>query len=457
MRYFGETSWTMTTFEATRAHITHKCPDFFSPAEIIVSRAPGRIDLMGGIADYSGSLVLQWPIAAATHVALQLQDTPTLQIRSLPSDSDQQTRSFEMPLADLYSQDYASARALFQREPDRHWAAYVAGAFLVLIRERECVFKQGVRILISSDVPEGKGVSSSAALEVSTMTAIAAAYEIKISPIEIAFLSQKVENAVAGAPCGVMDQMTAACGESDRLLALLCQPGELQGTIKLPDELTIWGFDSGIRHSVAGADYGIVRTAAFMGQRIIAELGGLPEHGYLANLTPEEFDKNFVAHLPQQMSGKDFLNRYHGITDLVTSVDATKTYPVFSATKHPVYEHARVKLFAEVLRNWRGLRQANTLGELMYESHDSYSACGLGSSSTDELVRLVREVGPDGGLYGAKITGGGSGGTVAVLAHRSAGPAIEEIANQYAKRTGYQPMIISGSSPGAAQFGTLRL
>ena len=441
----------MTMSEATKRQINNnffmdQLPDFFSSAEIVVSRAPGRIDLMGGIADYSGSLVLQWPIAAATHVALQLQEEPAIQIRSVPSDASDRTRFFEMPLAGFWSNetmlDYASARAMFQHDPTSAWAAYVAGAFLVLMRERKCEFKQGAKIAIFSDVPEGKGVSSSAALEVATMTAIAAAYHIEISPVEIAFLCQKVENSVAGAPCGVMDQMTAACGESNRLLAILCQPGELKGTIKLPEELAIWGIDSGIRHSVAGGDYSTVRTAAFMGQRIIAELGGLPEGGYLANLAPEEFDKTFASHLPQQMSGKEFLDRYDGITDSVTFVDTNRTYPVFAATKHPVYEHARVKLFAEILRNWSGLEQGKILGELMYESHDSYSACGLGSSGTDEIVKLVREVGPDGGLYGAKITGGGSGGTVAVLGHRSAQPTIDKIAHRYAQRSGYQPTII---------------
>jgi L-arabinokinase len=93
----------------------------------------------------------------------------------------------------------------------------------------------------------------------------------------------------------------------------------------------------------------------------------------------------------------------------------------------------------------------------MYESHESYSACGLGSSGTDELVRLVQEVGPDGGLYGAKITGGGSGGTVAVLGERWAAPVIDEIAKRYADRIGYQPLVITGSSDGAAGFGTLRI
>ena len=410
---------------------------------------------MGGIADYSGSLVLEWPIAAATHVAVQVQQAPAIRICSLPSNSEDQLRSFEISLAELCTLSYDDARALFAANANRHWASYVAGAFLVLMREKNCLPTGGLKILISSDVPEGKGVSSSAALEVAAMTAIAAVYDVQISPQEIAFLSQRVENLIAGAPCGVMDQMTSACGERDRLLALLCQPGELQGTISLPEQLTIWGIDSGIRHSVAGADYGTVRTAAFMGHRIIAETIADPKwNGYLANITPEEFEDHFAAHLPARMSGAEFLDRYHSIADSVTTVDPDRTYPVFAATKHPIYENARVNRFAGILRNWQGLEQANVLGELMYESHLSYSSCGLGSDGTDELVRLAKEA---DGIYGAKITGGGSGGTVAVLAGRSAAPAINKIAEVYLQRTGHQPTIISGSSDGAGRFGILRI
>jgi L-arabinokinase len=93
----------------------------------------------------------------------------------------------------------------------------------------------------------------------------------------------------------------------------------------------------------------------------------------------------------------------------------------------------------------------------MYQSHLSYSACGLGSNGTDLLVRLVREAGPRRGLYGARITGGGSGGTVAVLARREASSSLKAIAERYAEETGYIPHIFSGSSPGAAAFGYLRL
>jgi L-arabinokinase len=95
---------------------------------------------------------------------------------------------------------------------------------------------------------------------------------------------------------------------------------------------------------------------------------------------------------------------------------------------------------------------------MMYQSHESYTACGLNSTGTDELVRLVREIGISGGLYGARITGGGSGGTVAVLGQRDEAPAsIARIVETYAQQTGYRPMVISGSSSGAGAFGHLRL
>jgi galactokinase len=454
-------------------------PDFFeATGEVFVARAPGRLDLMGGIADYSGSLVLQLPIAAATHAAVQLTRGKMILVVSLPQSDAGSMRMFEMPLDDLEDEagrplEYAVAARYFKNEWSGQWAAYVAGAFVVLARERGCRFERGARILIRSDVPEGKGVSSSAALEVATMQALAAAYRIELDPRELAFLCQKVENLVACAPCGVMDQMTAACGETDRLLALLCQPGELKGAITLPEELEVWGVDSGIRHSVSGADYGTVRTAAFMGYRMIAEMAGLscregdePGHvhiddpkwgGYLANVPPAEFLESYAPRLPARMLGAEFLKRYQGITDPVTAVDPAHWYHVRQATQHPVCEHDRVRKFAGILESWGGLGHACELGELMYKSHKSYSACSLGSPGTDEIVRLVREAGADVGLYGAKITGGGSGGTVAVLGRKGARAAIEAVAHEYERRTRLAPLIISGSSPGAAAFGHLRL
>ena len=93
----------------------------------------------------------------------------------------------------------------------------------------------------------------------------------------------------------------------------------------------------------------------------------------------------------------------------------------------------------------------------MYQAHASYSACGLGSDGTDRLVELVLEAGVKSGLYGAKITGGGSGGTVAILGRADAEQAVQTIASQYAEETGREPYIFSGSSPGADAFGLVVL
>lgn len=445
---------------------------FDSEAELTVARAPGRLDVMGGIADYSGSLVLEMPIREATFVALQRDPARQLKIVSLPENSEQ-ALMFEMPLSDFDGMDYDSAHARFRQDPAQHWAAYVAGIFLVLMRERGVEFREGAKLLISSRVPQGKGVSSSAALEVATMQAVAAAFGLPLSGRETAILCQKVENLVAGAPCGVMDQMTAACGEANQLLALLCQPAELRGLVTIPEEIQFWGLDSGVRHAVTGADYGSVRVGAFMGYRILADLAGLPVRetstsgliqiddsrwqGYLANLTPSEFEQFFAARLPERVGGAEFLKQYSGTTDAVTRIDPEKTYAVRVPAAHAIYEHHRVRLFAELLGAKVSERNLELLGELMYQSHASYSACGLGSAGTDKLVELVREAGPEKGLYGAKITGGGSGGTVAVLSRSGTADSIVWVAEKYEQETGHQPYIFSGSSPGSAAFGHFKL
>ncbi|MFL6274641.1 MAG: galactokinase [Blastocatellia bacterium] len=449
---------------------------FDGDGEIIVTRAPGRLDVMGGIADYSGSLVLQLPIREAALVALQPVAEPALHIVSFGAKANQRAASFMMPLADFERDgepvDYATARAYFERDPATRWAAYAAGAFLVLMRECNIRFNHGACLLIDSSVPEGKGVSSSAAIEVAVMQAVSAAFNIKIDARETALLCQKVENFVVGAPCGVMDQMTASCGEGGRLLALFCQPAELQGTVAIPDELAVWGIDSGIRHSVSGADYGSVRVGAFMGYRMIAEMAGLTIEAaegaclkiadprwqsYVANVTPSEFEQHYAARLPERIAGGEFLARFTGTTDAATRVEPERSYAVRQPTAHPVYEHFRVRAFAELLAKSPSERGCQLLGELMYQSHASYSACGLGSEGTDLLVTLVRQAGAACGLYGAKITGGGSGGTVAVLGRKHAQTTVINIAERYAGETGRAPQLFSGSSPGAAAFGHLRL
>jgi galactokinase len=476
-RHLPDVAAFVETLDALDTHPTQEARTLFDTREeLVIARAPGRLDVMGGIADYSGSLVLELPIAEATFAALQREGARRLRIITLADDAARDAY-FEMPLADFECDDgepieYEEARDYFASAAKLHWAAYVAGVFLVLMRERGVRFNGGARILIWSRVPLGKGVSSSAALEVAMMSAVASAFDLNLSPRELALLCQRVENLVVGVPCGVMDQMTSACGEEDRLLALVCQPAELLGTISLPRDLAVWGLDSGVRHSVGAGDYGSVRVGAFMGYRIIADLCGLTVEqasetvsiddvrwrGYLANISPSEFEERFAARLPESLAGREFLLRYKGTTDAMTRIEPARIYSVRAPAAHAVYENFRVRSFAELLRGEieeTSDERSELLGELMYQSHASYSACGLGSAGTDLLLELVRAQGD--GLYGAKITGGGSGGTIAVIGRRDAEPAIAKVASLYAEQTGHVPYIFSGSSPGSAAFGHLRL
>jgi L-arabinokinase len=365
-------------------------------------------------------------------------------------------KPYSVPIRDLASRSYEEAREFFARDKNDHWAAYVAGIFVVLMRERQISFSHGVQIVISSTVPEGKGVSSSAALETAIMQAVTTAFDVRIEAREMALLCQKAENLVAGAPCGVMDQMTCVCGEKDSLLALLCQPAELLPAVRVPREISFWGLDSGERHAITGSDYGSVRTGAFMGYRIISEKNA-STNGYLANVSPAAFERQFVQLLPDEMSGEEFLRRYSGTVDSVTTVDPSRRYKIRLPTAHPVYEHHRVETFRRLLLAPPDEEQRKRLGELMYQSHSSYSACGLGSRGTQIIVDLVRAEGASNGLYGARITGGGCGGTVVILGRRDAAGAIARVAAAYENITGYHPYIFSGSSPGAVASGSSHL
>ncbi|HEY2865820.1 MAG TPA: galactokinase family protein, partial [Pyrinomonadaceae bacterium] len=285
--------------------------DFFDQAaDIFISRAPGRLDVMGGIADYSGSLVLEMPIAEATFAAVQKTDDARITIASFHPAEDE-ILAFEMDVGDLAIVDnaryYDEAKEFFLRDRSRHWAGYVAGVFFVLRHELGVDFENGARILIASRVPVGKGVSSSAALEVATMQAVCSAFRIEIDPLKSATVCQTIENLIVGAPCGVMDQVASHCGVQSALISLLCQPAVIQATIRIPEGIELWGIDSGVRHAVSESDYARVRMGAFMGYRIIAEMAGLKVrsigqniveiadcrwHGYLANLSPSECERS---------------------------------------------------------------------------------------------------------------------------------------------------------------------
>lgn len=470
--------------------------DFSRPMRL--SRAPGRLDVMGGIADYTGSLVCEMPLSQAVALVTQRRHDRDVQIFSFNLFDAQQACTFRVSLDVLANTPIHKLREDFA-SPSTRWAAYVAGCLAVLHKQGLADLThpavRGFNVALLSTIPMGAGISSSAALEVAAMmnfseelmtlplnpsngndVQTSISRQIQENPLHLAELCQMVENDVAGAPCGIMDQVTSYLGHAGSLLRLLCQPHELEPSLVLPENVRVIGINSAVRHNVAGGNYGRTRCAAFMGHKIILKkmqefseaTGNLmvadPMDGYLANLPLDDYKMMFRQFVPEHLYGHDFIDQFGETVDTATAVDPDFNYHVQQATDHHVFEAHRVRKFVKLvddaahlpLGSTQRIRLLDQAGHLMYASHLSYTNSALlGAPECDLLVQLVREREPKG-FYGAKITGGGSGGTVAVLCDRgkATDAAIEEILATYSHQTGRKPEAFRQSSPGAWETGT---
>jgi galactokinase len=451
--------------------------------EIFSASAPGRLDVMGGIADYSGSLLLEMPIAKTLTVEVQKRNDQLVCLQSVINKKDK--REFQIDLATLENKTPEEAGAVIRSMNGGDWAAYVIGCLVILKTEKN-INAGAVNVLIRSGIPIGKGVASSAALEIATLNAICKMLRISLGEIELPVLAQKAENKIAAAACGLMDQLTIQLGKKNKLLPIVCQPHKVFAPIALAKGIQFCGIDSGVRHAVGGSSYSQVRAvrhavggssysqvraAAFMAYTVIAKQEGvtarelmvakkenklesLPYKGFLANIPVSVFEKKYAAQIPESISGSDFLELHQVSIDDATQVLPETNYKLLACARHPVYENIRVNLFSQLLQTFPKsvdkIKTLELLGELMYQSHAGYSSVGLGNSATDEIVDLTRKIGTGAGVFGARVTGGGSGGTVAALCYGKEGKrSVREIYQQYRKSSGKKLFLFFGSENGA--------
>jgi len=418
--------------------------------------APGRLDVMGGISDYSGALVLQMPLQETTEVEVKPNTSGFLVIES--NHDGKSLGTFKILIQDFLEVvsggDAFRHRILLQE--NGYWAVYPSACLAVLVQEKGLSDLQGLEIHITSTVPLGKGVSSSAAIEVATIRALALWKNLTFEGTELAILAQRAENHFVGAPCGLMDQLTSSYGNQGSLLPILCQPDVLYPVLVTPSEIGFYGLDSGVKHEVVGASYADVRTATSMGYAILAyEKGcskedlvrarfsgsksGLPFAGHLANISLSDFLRDFRYILPETMTGKEFIEVFGETADPYARINEESTYSIRTCTQHPIEENYRTHQFMLLLNGFEHAthqkkESLRVLGELMFLSHLSYSRCGLGHPRTNELVEMVRE-NLGNGVFGAKITGGGSGGTVCVLSYGEEGKqTVKEIHRKYGQK-----------------------
>ena len=460
----------MTEFETKVSSLRGPGNYFSAELPVYINRAPGRLDLMGGNVDYTGGLVFQATIREATWAAAQLRNDGLIVFWNPQMRDHGWSDRVDFEMKALSHE--AAVRKLVNRSPEIRWTAYLLGVFYLLRSRYPDRVITGANVYLGSNVPLNKGVSSSAAVEVSVMRAVSAAYGIDLTGIELAQACQWVENVIAESACGIMDQAASVLGDEGYLLPLLCQPCTPMPLVRLPDGLQCWAIDSGVKHAVTGIEYEAARAAAFIGYRMICEWEGLPLtldetgpipqfrdpqwNGYLSNVVPSVFRSKYERSLPETLSGAEILALGKTHPDPFTSVRPEVNYRVRACTRYAVEENQRIQLFIELARGAKDEPASDAfrlMGDLMFQSHWSYTECGLGCAETDLLVDLVRQESGANQLYGAKITGGGAGGTVAVLGAKGAEQAFRRAVANYAKTRSFEPHVFEGSSIGADRFG----
>jgi galactokinase len=354
----------------------------FGRPPVVVADAPGRVNLIGEHTDYNGGFVL--PTAIPQRCRVELAPRPDRTVHVWSSAGDPEGEGVQYVLG-------AEARG-------RGWLDYVQGITHVLRADGQVL--QGFHARIDSAVPLGSGLSSSAALSVSLLRALRAAFALDLDDVRIARLGQRSENEFVGAMVGIMDPMAASLADEGTALFLDSRTLHFE-RVPLPAGAELVVIDSGVAHNHAAGDYNTRRAEC---ERACALLGV----GQLRDLG--------MADLPR--------------------LD-TLPEPLRRRARHVVTENERVHAAVAAMRAGNLPR----LGELFCASHrsmrDDYE---VSVPEIDLLVELARQ---DGDVYGTRLTGGGFGGAVVLLARQARSRAVaQRTARAYAARSGCRPRIL---------------
>ena len=359
-----------------------------------VFRAPGRVNLIGEHTDYNLGFVLPIALDLACFVAAADSDDGHLRLYS-----EEKRQLLSWPVADLT-----------QLAPAHDWTDYVIGVAQELIRAGYPIHPK--RLLVRSSVPEGSGLSSSAALEVSAALALLGGREI--APLKLAELCQRAETRFVGLPCGIMDQYISVFGRENSALKIDCRSMENEA-ISLPGDVEIIAVNTMIKHELAQSAYRARTHECAAAVEAIRRLD--PTVSSLRDVT---------------------------VALLETAASSMPT-TIARRARHVVTENDRVGLFVGASR--RG--DLELMGRLMVESHASLRQdYEVSCPELDFLVDTAMEI---GGVLGARMTGGGFGGCTVNLLRRGLGERFRhEISNTYSQRFGVTPQIFDCRPSGGA-------
>ena len=356
----------------------------FGYQQEFIIQAPGRVNLIGEHTDYNDGFVLPCAINYQTMVAASARKDNIVRVVSV--DYDNQVDQFDLTEEIEFVQD-------------RMWANYIRGVVKCLLARGYKL--GGADITVSGNVPQGAGLSSSAALEVVIGQTFKTLYNLTISQQEIALNGQQAENEFVGCNCGIMDQLISACGEENHALLLDCRTLETQ-SVSMPEEMVVMIINSNKKRGLVDSEYNTRREQCEEAARVFAVKA-------LRDVTIEQFEQR--------------------INDLDEAVA--------KRARHVITENTRTEQAAIALK----AGDLTLMGQLMAESHASMrDDFEITVPEIDTLVEIVKEqIGSNGGV---RMTGGGFGGCiVAVMPPEKVDAVRAAVEAQYQIKTGLKESI----------------
>lgn len=369
----------------------------YAPSHII--QAPGRVNLIGEHTDYNDGFVLPCAINYQTVVAAAKRDDKIVRVVSVDYDND--LDEFDLTQEITFQQD-------------KMWANYIRGVVKCLM-ERGYEFN-GADISVSGNVPQGAGLSSSAALEVVIGQTFKALFNLEISQAEIALNGQQAENEFVGCNCGIVDQMISAEGFENHAMLLDCRSLETQ-LVSMPENMAVVIINSNKKRGLVDSEYNTRRQQCEEAARIFGVKA-------LRDVSIEQFEAN------------------------VTKLDEV----VAKRARHVITENERTLEAAQALRE----NDMKRMGELMAQSHASMrDDFEITVKEIDTLVDMVKDVIGDKG--GVRMTGGGFGGCiVALMPFELVDQTIASVEEKYLAATGLKESIyVCKAKDGAGLVETL--
>jgi len=363
----------LLSFSRTFASLFGQAPRIFS--------APGRVNLIGEHTDYNDGFVLPLAIHRRTYVGVCARLDRQVAVRSLDS-GDMHTFALDEP-----------------GQPQRgNWSDYCEGMARMLQSDGQPL--RGADLLITSDVPTGAGLSSSAALEISIGLALLANAELPLDARRLALAAQRAEHVFVGTRCGIMDQFIAALGVEGHALLIDCRSLEARNVHLDTTTTAVVVCDSGVKHALASSAYNERRRECEQGVQLLRRV--IPAITHLRDVSDEDLTRHARRLSPT----------------------------LLRRCRHVVTENARTQLAAGLLDEG----DMKSVGQLMNESHESlrddYEV------SCDELEVLVHAA-RRAGAWGARMTGGGFGGcTVNLVSRDCLEGVISAIHREFAQQFG---------------------